>query len=102
MEKDSILQKMHEYEVKVMTALGFKSDDPVVLDTLDKELGTVSYKWYGPGDPPPPRRGFMAMEQSSDSAPRYSVHWAYLPPGVWDAILRARKEWESNFPRGGQ
>lgn len=92
-------EKMHEYEVKVLTALGFTMDSPVVLVNVDPDGETVTYGWYGQGDPPPPRGGFCVAVYSSDGPGRYTAHSSALAPGVWDVITEARREWLTNFGR---
>lgn len=96
----SIMKRMHEYEARVLTALGFKPDDPVVLRECSPGDETISFKWYGPGDPSQvrTRHGYMAMEAAWGDGVAYWLHASHLVPGVWDTILEARREWESNFP----
>ena len=97
----NIFKKMHEYEEKVLTALGFKRDDPVVLREVSREDEQVCFKWYGPGDPPEvlTRGGYLNMEAVMSDGVSYWLHAGHLAPGVWDAIMEARAEWEANFPR---
>lgn len=95
---ESILKKMHEYEAKVLTALGYKPDDPVVSGSVTIKDGWVSFRWVGPGDPPPPRHGFGMVDAVLGEPLTYSIHCSAMAPGVWNTILAAVRDWESNFP----
>lgn len=96
---ESILEKMREYEAKVLTALGFKPEDPVSFDSMSPGEGTVTFAWFGPGDPPPPRNGFYSCRYAAHEPVQYTVHKSALAPGVWDRVMLARTEWETNFLR---
>lgn len=104
---ESILKKMHEYEAKVLTALGFKPDDPVLLHSVELGLdGHVVFAWYGPEDPVVEaaryRPGVVIHALAHNEAVQYRVHHLALDPEVWGAIVEARREWESNFPTVSQ
>jgi hypothetical protein len=91
------MKKIHEYEAKVLTALGFKPDDPVVFVALDLEAEEVRFKWYSNTDPEVPTAvyvpGVMIHAVASGEAIEYKVPAAAVALEVWDAILEARREW---------
>lgn len=96
----SIMKKMHEYEAKVLTALGFGEDSPVVLRDLSPEWEYVQFKWYGtePPEVPAAKCHIVSPDQEHGEPIRYTVSRQDLAEGVWDTILEARRDWESNFP----
>lgn len=95
---ESILKKMREYEARVLTALGFEHE-PVMLYGVDLEEESVTIAWFDAKPPPEPPNGRWALVYlGGGEAARYKVDAPCLAPEVWDAILEARREWESNFP----
>lgn len=100
---ESILKKMLEYEAGVLTALGFKRDDPVLLDSVDLVESEVRFRWYSDTDPEVPsaiyQPGVLIHAMASGEAIQYKVPSGAVHPDVWDSIVRAREEWASNFPR---
>lgn len=91
----ALLEEMHKFEVKVVTALGFTSDDPVTVNDVSDE--GVSWKWHGAEVPTSLPKGSYLAELSSDSAPLYRTDGMYMDMTAWLAIVEARRQWLSNF-----
>lgn len=93
-----ISKKMHEYEAKVLTALGFAPDDPVVLRECSPDDFLVTFEWFSNKALPGPVANASIYRIESDGPIEYQVMVTDLPTDVWLAIVKARREWESNFP----
>lgn len=94
------MKKMREYEARVLTALGFKPDDPVVLRECSPDDFLVTFKWYAPKDSLPAElvNAYIHRLEAGEVA-EYRVMVTDLPGSVWLEIVEARREWDSNFPR---
>lgn len=93
-----IFKKMHEYEAKVLTALGFAPDDPVVLCECSPDDFLVTFKWFSSKARPGPVANAFIYRLEHEEPIEYQVMVSDLPTDVWLAVVDARREWESNFP----
>lgn len=97
------MQKMREYERKVLAALGLEADAPALLVDVDLVHGYVAFGWYGTSDPVVPtvlyQPGVEIHALAAGEAVQYRVPANAVTAEVWALVVAARAEWAANFPR---